>query len=136
MRARSINCLRASSGRPDFPPPSPQVGHIYHIYRRLAAFITFIAGWPHLSRPWQCICIISALTHQICQLGKPWAAAVVRKTKQITLGLTPKHQHTLHMKKHQGISTLCHQGTTAQSVHTKLPLSYCISLFCTSHVLQ
>ena len=33
--------------------------------------------------------IIGALTHQICQLGKPRGAAVVRKPKQITLGFAP-----------------------------------------------
>ena len=43
----------------------------------------------------RCICIISALTHQICQLGKPLGAAVVRKPKQITLRLTPRRHHTL-----------------------------------------
>ena len=61
----------------------------------------------------RCICIISALTHQICQLGKPLGAAVVRKPKQITLRLTPRRhtKATCHTISHQGIATLCHQGT-------------------------
>ena len=79
----------------------PQVWQIYHVRR--------------------CISIISALTHQICQLGKPWAAAVVRKPKQITLGLTPRHIKT---KVHQGTPRhikLCQQGTP--KVHQGTPSS-------------
>ena len=110
MRVGSTNCPRRSFWRPDFPPPlQPQVCNIYHVRR--------------------CISIIGALTHQICQLGKPWAAAVVRKPKQITLGLTPSHikfcqqgtpRYTkVHQdtsssvtKVHQGApSFFCHQGT-------------------------
>ena len=64
-------------------------------------FSTSQSAGCHIYQRRRCICIISALTHQICQLGKPWGAAVVRKPKQITLGLTPRR------------TKLCHQGTPA-----------------------
>ena len=72
----------------------------------------------------RCICIISALTRQICQLGKPLGAPVVRKPKQITLLLTPRVAHQGNTKGTPRHTKSHHHSATPrehQGWHTKAP---------------
>ena len=114
MRVGGINCLRASSGRPDFPPPSPQVGCIYHIYRRLAAFITAVA--MHLYHQCTYTPDLSVRETVGCSCGEEDKTNHSRPHTKASAWHT-KAPHNLHTKAHQ---------VTLEGA------DYCISLFCTS----